>query len=56
MITLLTLFLQNTLRHSPLEAAAALLPFSLAVIAGSGVSAAAARLLGPRGRWRPGWP
>jgi MFS family permease len=48
-ITLLTLYLQNTLHHSPLAAAAALLPFSLAVIAGSALSAAAAR------RARPQW-
>jgi len=46
-ITLLTLYLQNALHHSPLAAAAALLPFSLAVIAGSGLSAAAARRLAP---------
>jgi MFS family permease len=48
-ITLLTLYLQSTLHHSPLAAAVALLPFSLAVIAGSGLSAAAAR------RARPQW-
>jgi MFS family permease len=48
-LTLLALYLQNTLHHSPLAAAAALLPFSLAVIAGSGLSAAAAR------RTRPQW-
>ena len=47
MITLLTLYLQNTLHHSPLAAAAALLPFSLAVIAGSALSAVAARRLAP---------
>jgi MFS family permease len=46
-ITLLTLYLQNTLHRSPLAAAAALLPFSLAVIAGSALSAAAARRLAP---------
>jgi MFS family permease len=48
-ITLLTLYLQNTLRHSPLAAAAALLPFSLAVIGGSALSAAVQR------RARPQW-
>jgi predicted MFS family arabinose efflux permease len=37
-LTLVTLYLQNTLRRSPLEAAATLLPFSLAVIGGSGVA------------------
>jgi MFS family permease len=37
-ITLVTLYLQNTLHRSPLAAAAALLPFSLAVIAGSALS------------------
>ncbi len=46
-ITLATLYLQNTLRHSPLTAGLMLLPFSLAVIAGS---ALAARLLA---RWPP---
>jgi MFS family permease len=47
-ITLLTLYLQSTLHHSPLAAAVALLPFSLAVIAGSGLSAAAARRARPQ--------
>jgi MFS family permease len=40
--TLITLYLQSTLRRTPLAAAATLLPFSILVIAGS---AAAARLL-----------
>lgn len=44
-ITLVTLYLQNTLHRSPLQAAAALLPFSLAVIAGSSLSASALRRL-----------
>ena len=38
-ITLVTLYLQNTLHRSPLQAAAALLPFSLAVIGGSALTA-----------------
>jgi MFS family permease len=42
-VTLLTLYLQNTLHRSPLQAAAALIPFSLAVIAGSSLSAAVQR-------------
>jgi MFS family permease len=46
-ITLVTLYLQNTLRHSPLETAAALLPFSLAVIGGASLSAVLLR------RYRP---
>jgi MFS family permease len=47
-ITLVTLYLQNTLHRSPLAAAAALLPFSLAVIAGSGLSAAVQRRIRPQ--------
>jgi MFS family permease len=46
-ITLVTLYLQDTLRRSPLAAAATLLPFSLAVIAGSGLSATLQRVLRP---------
>ncbi|MFI5063458.1 MAG: MFS transporter [Streptosporangiales bacterium] len=46
---LVTLYLQDTLRRSPLEAAVTLLPFSLAVIAGSSLSAALQR------RLRPAW-
>ena len=48
-ITLLTLYLQNTLHRSPLQAAATLLPFSLAVIAGSSLSVSLQR------RVRPQW-
>ena len=47
-ITLVTLYLQNTLRRSPLDAAATLLPFSLAVIAASAVSAVVQRRLRPQ--------
>jgi predicted MFS family arabinose efflux permease len=47
-LTLVTLYLQNTLHRSPLQAAAALLPFSLAVIAGSSLSASALRRLRPQ--------
>jgi MFS family permease len=47
-ITLLTLYLQNTLRRSPLEAAATLLPFSLAVIGGASLSAVLLRRLRPQ--------
>ena len=47
-ITLVTLYLQNTLRRSPLDAAATLLPFSLAVIAGSALSAVMQRRLPPQ--------
>ncbi|MEP7022659.1 MAG: hypothetical protein ABJB47_02365 [Actinomycetota bacterium] len=46
-ITLVTLYLQNTLRRSPLEAAITLLPFSLAVIAGSALSARVQRRISP---------
>jgi MFS family permease len=46
-ITLVTLYLQNTLHRTPIEAAATLVPFSLLVIAGSAVSAALQR------RWSP---
>jgi MFS family permease len=42
-ITLVTLYVQDTLGRSPLAAAAMLLPFSLAVIAGSTLAAAALR-------------
>jgi predicted MFS family arabinose efflux permease len=41
--TLVTLYLQDTLGRSPLEAAATLLPFSLAVIGGASLSAALLR-------------
>jgi len=46
-MTLVALYLQDVLRRSPMEAAAALLPFSVAVIAGSGLSAALQRRLRP---------
>jgi predicted MFS family arabinose efflux permease len=46
-ITLVTLYLQNTLHRSPLQAAATLLPFSLAVIAGSSLAARLLRSLRP---------
>jgi predicted MFS family arabinose efflux permease len=42
-LTLATLYLQDTLGRSPLAAAAMLLPFSIAVIAGSALAAAALR-------------
>ena len=47
-LTLVTLYLQDTLRRSPLQAAAALLPFSLTVIAGSSLSALLQRCLRPQ--------
>jgi MFS family permease len=47
-VTLITLYLQNTLRRSPLEAAATLLPFSLAVIGGSSLSAVLLRRRRPQ--------
>jgi MFS family permease len=47
-VTLVTLYLQNTLHRSPLQAAATLLPFSLAVIAGSSLSARLLRRLRPQ--------
>src|SRR6202042_359018 len=47
-ITLVTLYLQNTLHRSPLQAAAALLPFSLAVIAGSSLAPGVLRRLRPQ--------
>jgi MFS family permease len=46
-ITLVTLYLQNALRRTPLQAAASLLPFSLAVIAGSTLAATVQRRAGP---------
>jgi MFS family permease len=45
-ITLVTLYLQNTLHRTPLQAAATLLPFSLAVIGGSALAAGLQRRLG----------
>ena len=47
-ITLVTLYLQNTLRRSPLDAAAMLLPFSLAVIGGASLSAVLLRHYRPQ--------
>ncbi len=47
-ITLVTLYLQNTLHRSPLEAAATLVPFSLLVIVGSALSARLQRRLFPQ--------
>jgi MFS family permease len=46
-ITLVTLYLQNTLHRTPLQAALTLLPFSLLVIVGSASSAALQRRLAP---------
>ncbi len=46
-VTLVTLYLQNTLHRTPLEAAATLVPFSLLVIVGSAASAALLRRLVP---------
>jgi MFS family permease len=45
-LTLVTLYLQDSLRRTPLLAAATLLPFSLAVIAGSALAAAIQRRTG----------
>ncbi len=47
-MTLVTLYLQDGLHHSPLAAAAMLLPFSLAVIAGSALAAPALRRISAR--------
>src|SRR6266566_841947 len=47
-MTLATLYLQGTLHRSPLEAAAMLLPFSLAVIVGSALAAPALRRIRPQ--------
>jgi MFS family permease len=44
-MTLATLYLQGTLHHSPLQAAAMLLPFSVAVVAGAALAAPAMRRL-----------
>jgi MFS family permease len=46
-ITLVTLYLQDALRRTPLQAAASLLPFSLAVIGGSALAATVQRRAGP---------
>jgi MFS family permease len=47
-MTLVTLYLQDTLHRSPLAAAATLLPFSLAVIGGSSLAAWLQRRLTPQ--------
>ena len=47
-LTLVTLYLQNSLQRTPLQAAATLLPFSLAVIAGSTLAAVIQRRTGQR--------
>jgi MFS family permease len=47
-MTLATLYLQDTLHRSPLQAAATLVPFSLAVVAGSALAAPALRRIGPQ--------
>jgi len=49
-LTLVTLYLQNSLGRTPLQAAASLLPFSLAVIAASALAARVQRRLGPSRR------
>ena len=47
-MTLATLYLQDTLHRSPLQAAATLVPFSLAVVVGSVVAAPALRRIRPQ--------
>jgi MFS family permease len=47
-MTLATLYLQDTLHRSPLQAAAMLVPFSLAVVAGSALAAPVLRRIGPQ--------
>ena len=47
-MTMATLYLQDTLHRSPLQAAAILVPFSLAVVAGSALAAPALRRIGPQ--------
>jgi MFS family permease len=47
-MTLATLYLQGTLHHSPLQAAAMLVPFSVAVVAGAALAAPAMRRLAPQ--------
>jgi MFS family permease len=47
-MTLATLYLQGTLHRSPLQAAAMLVPFSLAVVAGSALAAPALRRIRPQ--------
>ena len=47
-MTLATLYLQDTLHRSPLQAAAALVPFSLAVVVGSALAAPVLRRIRPQ--------
>ena len=47
-MTLATLYLQDTMRHSPQQAAAMLVPFSLAVVASSVLAAPVLRRIGPQ--------
>jgi MFS family permease len=47
-MTLATLYLQDTLHHTPLAAAAMLVPFSLAVVAGSALAAPVLSRIKPR--------
>jgi MFS family permease len=47
-MTLATLYLQDSLHHGPLAAAAMLVPFSLAVVAGSTLAAPTLRRISPR--------
>jgi MFS family permease len=47
-MTLATLYLQDTLHHSPLAAAAMLVPFSLAVVAGSALAGPVLSRIKPR--------
>ena len=54
-MTLATLYLQDTLHRSPLQAAATLVPFSLAVVA-AGPGRARAPPDRTRRQWQPGWP
>ena len=53
-LTLVTLYLQDSLQRTPLQAAATLLPFSLAVIAGSTLAAAVQRRTGSDAGQRAG--
>ena len=55
-MTLATLYLQDTLHRSPLQAAAMLVPFSLAVAAGWPWPRPPSAGSVPSRRWPPGWP
>ena len=55
-MTLATLYLQDTLHRSPLQAAATLVPFSLTVVASWALPRPCSAGSGPRRRWQPGWP